>query len=83
MKRIELVKFCDELVSEFEKLPVSHWNVSCFPRVEERVVHGTTVDVELNLLEDKPKYIHIGVALSDRNWIRKLMPVTRSFIVNK
>ena len=83
MKRKELKAIAKEVACELEEKPVSFWQTITFPHVYSEKRKGVPIDIELELLEDEPGYLHIGVALDDDNWLRKLAPVGTSFIVEK
>lgn len=44
---------------------------------------GTTFQVEVQLLEVEPSYIHVAVAVDDGSLWRSLKPLSSSFIVHR
>ena len=83
MKRKQLELLCKRLVAELAQRPYSQWQAVSFPHVYTEQRGGTNICVELIVLEDKPAYLHIAVAVDDGKWLRKFLPVSSSFIVKK
>ncbi len=81
MDRKSLKKIAHEISDEFERLPYDHWHREDFPIVYEQCINGETVNVELELLENKDEYLHIGVGVDDGKFFNSLVPVTSSFII--
>jgi hypothetical protein len=72
-----------ELITKLEHQPYSYWKTVAFPHVYTEQRADAEIGVELMVLEDDPAYLHIGIALDDDKWSRKLLPVSSSFIVKK
>ncbi|MGI6355461.1 MAG: hypothetical protein ACOX6W_10245 [Lentisphaeria bacterium] len=81
MKRRELKAICADLVEQFSKRPYKEWQVKDYPIDFELEVNNELIQVELNMLENNPDYIQIGVAVNDRG-LSASFPVGRTFIVD-
>ena len=50
--------------------------------VYEGAFGGTTYQVEVQLLEDLPEYVHVGVAVGDETLRRTIFPLCSSILVH-
>ena len=83
MRRRDLKEIADKLAEEYRARPPDYWADVQFPLAFEQQVAGQNVQVELSLLEDKPEYLQVGVAVSGHDFWSPISPVCRSFIVAK
>ena len=81
MKRRELKAICADLIEQFSKRPYKEWKMKDYPIDFELEINNELIQVELNMLENNPDYVQIGVAVNDRG-LSSFFPVGRTFIVD-
>ena len=74
MRKSSLIEYIRKVVAELEQKPYEHWIKQKFPITYEDVLEGKEVQVQIDVLETTPEYIHLIVEASDSPlgwWIRK------------
>ncbi len=79
----DLFKRCArQIARECEQRSYDHWVGADFPVVFERSFEGTQVQVEIELLESTPEYVHVLVSVDDGG-IWACAPPSESTIIRK
>ena len=81
-KRALFKRCAGEIARECEQRSYDHWVAADFPVVFERSFEGTEVQVEVELLESTPAYVHLLVSVDDGG-IWAYAPPSESTIIRK
>lgn len=82
MNRTEAKHLAQVIADDISKESIQMLQSGGFPRTEIRIVQGTQVEVEFDLLEDTPEYLNILVAVSGGR-LGCFMPPSTNVIIRK
>jgi hypothetical protein len=82
MRRAAMKRLAEEIAGEVSSRPYSHWRAQRFPVCFSRTFEGRELQVELDLLEQKEEYIHIGIAVDDGK-LSAFFPASTSVIIHR
>lgn len=81
-KRPFLRRCLQEIVAEYESKPYEYWEIVSFPLTFERIFEDKEIQVEIDILESTPEYLHISFSVFG-GWLSAYCPVGTDIIVRK
>lgn len=82
VKRTLLKRCAEQIASEMERQSYEHWAEQSLPISFEYTFEDQTLQVEIDVLELEPNYIHLVVSVDDGG-LSALLPACTSIIINK
>lgn len=83
MKRQDLLACAKEMAQDIERRPYSYWASKEYPVVLEKVYHGESVQIEIQALELKDAYIHLGISVDTGKGLSAYFPAGTSVVIRK
>lgn len=84
MKRSRWKQYAAQLACELEAKPYEHWVAAAkgLPDSFTRDFNGEVLQIELDVLEIDPDYVHIGISIDDGG-LSAFVPVTTSALIRR